>query len=244
MAEETIVCQKCGTINPSTNNFCSNCAAPLKESAQSTPEVAPVPTVSAPVPAKKKKGHGCLITLAIVVGIIILIIIIAVATSSDNKSKVVDSNNSTVSTSAKPSSGASSSSSAGPQIFAVGQTVKNSNVEMTVNKVEHSDGGDYDKPSHPGDEFVIVTITMKNDGTSTASYNPLDFKMQNSDGQLTDMAITGVNDKTDLQSGDLASGGHVTGTIAFEEPKGDKGLMLQYQGNFWDDSTIVKFKLN
>jgi|GEM_PF-2397271 len=98
MEENIIVCQKCGEINPDTNNFCQKCGNPLKNIMQSapqnTPEVKPeeqqkkkpgkkdaAPTESndtSEVKPKKKK-KGCLVAVLVVV---ILIVIVAVATSA------------------------------------------------------------------------------------------------------------------------------------------------------------------
>lgn len=43
MENETIVCQRCGTINPISNNYCSMCATPMKET------IHPVQSFSQPV---------------------------------------------------------------------------------------------------------------------------------------------------------------------------------------------------
>lgn len=108
---------------------------------------------------------------------------------------------------------------------------------LTVTKVEKSAGGDFDKPKD-GHEYVIVTVEINNAGDENISYNPFDFKMSNSQGQIVDQAFTTVDTNTALQSGELAPGGKVSGTIAFEQPAGDTNLQLQYTPSFWSDKTI------
>lgn len=112
---------------------------------------------------------------------------------------------------------------------------------ITVTKVEKSQGSEWDKPKS-GKEFVIVHLTIENKGNSNLSYNPFYFKMQNSQGQQESMTFTTVDQDTSLQSGELIPGGKVTGTIAFEQPKGDTGLVLIYSDSIWS-SKELKIKL-
>ena len=83
---------------------------------------------------------------------------------------------------------------------------------------------------------------IENKGTDKLSYNPLYFKMQNSQGQQESMTFTTVDSGTSLNSGELVAGGKVSGTITFEEPIGDTDLMLIYNDNVWS-SKEVKIKL-
>lgn len=121
--------------------------------------------------------------------------------------------------------------------FAIGEAVQLKDNKLTVLGVEKSKGGQFDKPKD-GKEFVIVNVQIENAGKDKISYNPFDFKMANSQGQITDGAFTTVNTKTALESGELAPGGKVTGTIAFEQPTGDAKLQLQYSPSFWSNKTI------
>lgn len=99
--------------------------------------------------------------------------------------------------------------------------------QITVTGVKRSQGSEWDKPKS-GKEFVIVTVTIENKGKDKLSYNPLYFKLQNSQGQQENMAITTVNNDTALASGELVAGGKVSGSVAFETTKGDKNLALIY----------------
>lgn len=127
--------------------------------------------------------------------------------------------------------------------YAVGETAKYKGLEMTVTKVEKSQGTEYEKPKD-GKEYVIVTVNIKNNSTDKIAYNPLYFKIQNSQGQIEDETFTTVNQDSELKSGDLAVGGQVTGSIAFEEPTNDSSLLLQYQDNIFSKNVKIQFKLN
>lgn len=67
--------------------------------------------------------------------------------------------------------------------------------------------------------------------------------MQNSQDQITDSAFTTIDSDTSLSSGNLASGGEITGTISFEQPIDDEGLILKYSANIFS-SKEVKVKLS
>jgi len=121
--------------------------------------------------------------------------------------------------------------------FAVGEEVKLNDNILRVNDVKKSNGTEWDTPKS-GYEYVIVDVTIKNGGTESITYNPFDFKVQNSKGQITDMTFTTINNDTALQSGELVGGGEVSGTVAFEQPAGDENLVLKYSANMFSDKEI------
>lgn len=121
--------------------------------------------------------------------------------------------------------------------FKIGDVVELNGASVVVNKVTRVNGDDWNRPKN-GHEYVVVEVTIKNEGTSSKSYNPFDFKMQNSQGVITDMTFWTSDRDTSLSSGELAPGGSITGTIPFEEPINDPELTLIYEGNFWDNSQI------
>lgn len=100
--------------------------------------------------------------------------------------------------------------------------------QITVKEVTKSAGNEYDKPKD-GMEYVIVLIEIVNKGDDDESYNPLYFKVKNSQGQKEGMTLSAVNNDTALKAGELSTGGTVSGTIVFEEPINDSKLSLIYQ---------------
>jgi len=126
-------------------------------------------------------------------------------------------------------------------IYGINEAVKSNHTTVTVTKVKKLNGGDYDKPKS-GMEFVVVTVLIKNGGINEITYNPFDFKMQNSKGQITDEAITSIYSDTQLPSASLASKGEITGTIVFEQPINDTALVLKYSDSLLNN--CIQFKLN
>lgn len=121
--------------------------------------------------------------------------------------------------------------------FYIGDEITMGEYVLTVDKVKQSSGTEYDKPKK-GSEYLIVSVTIKNNGEDEISYNPYNFSVQNGEGQVNDIAFTTVNTDTSLSSGELVGGGSVSGTLAFEVPKNDKKLLLRYQPDFLSDKEI------
>lgn len=122
--------------------------------------------------------------------------------------------------------------------FAVGEQIQLGDNAVTVVKVDKTKGGEYDSPKS-GHEYVIVTVEIENKGSENISYNPYDFKMSNSQGQVVDSTFTTIDSDTSLSSGELSAGGKVSGTIPFEMPIADPKLQLQYIPSFWSEDTII-----
>ena len=123
-------------------------------------------------------------------------------------------------------------------VFAVGDLLDFKGLIVTVTKFEKSIGDDFDKPKE-GTEYIIVNVKIINKTNGKISYNPFDFKMQNSKGQIIDM----VDSYTTLKTGELATDGEVEGTVVFEEPKNDPELILLYQPDFFNDKDIIKIRI-
>src|SRR5699024_8556670 len=90
-----------------------------------------------------------------------------------------------------------------------------------------------------GNEYVIVHVTIENNGEDKISYNPFNFKMMNSNGQIEDQGLIMVDSDTSLSSGELAPGGNVSGTLSFEQPIDDDGLKLIFEPSFWGTDEII-----
>ncbi len=127
--------------------------------------------------------------------------------------------------------------------FKVGETASFDDKSITVTKVQRNyDTGNQFAQPESGKEFVIVTVKITNDGDSTLDYNTFEFKMQDSDGVQQNEAFTALSEGK-LDSGSLAKGGKVTGKLAYEVPKDDKGLKLLYQNFSFFDNKAITFNL-
>lgn len=122
--------------------------------------------------------------------------------------------------------------------FSQDEVITYKGVDYTVDAVERHMGDEFDTPKE-GCEYVTVSISIVNNSDEKISYNPYDWKMENSNGQETETAF--YVDDYELSSGDLNPGGNVSGNLTFEEPQGDAGLKLNYYDNaLFDDEATFK----
>lgn len=119
---------------------------------------------------------------------------------------------------------------ASEEVHNIGDTVKINNQSFIVNSIKTSMGTDNDKPKD-GNEFVVINLTLKNNGNSDMNYNPYSFQVENSKGQIKDRTFTAIDGKEALDKGILSPGEEVTGTIVIQEPIGAKDLKLNYIPN-------------
>lgn len=107
---------------------------------------------------------------------------------------------------------------------------------ITVKDVKVVKPGEYDTIKK-GNELILVTVEIVNNKDKQIDYNPYNFQMVNSKGQVSDGAISVIsNNDTALGSGKLEPQGIVEGTIAYEQPKGEPNLKLAVKGNMFSDT--------
>jgi hypothetical protein len=173
-----------------------------------------------------------IINVFLVIAVAVFIIsAIACGSGTDDKAKKVSDTSASSATNEKVK-----------DIYKINESVQLKGNVLVITKVEKSKGVEFEKPKS-GNEFVIVTLKLTNKNKDKISYNPLDFKLQNSKGNIVDTMFSSVNQDTRLNAGELAANGEVTGTISYEAPIGDKKLTLEYKPSFWSDQTI-KVSLN
>lgn len=199
-----------------------------------------------------RKNKKTLSIVGLVISIVAFIIVLATQTFY---SKTIDdafnSNDSSSKTAKKVEDSGTTKSSAEKKsektTFKVGETVDIDGVQFKVNKVDLSQGSSYSTPD-AGKQYVLVNVTITNTSDKTTDYNPYDFKLDDN-GNQTDlseylMGEDGNNPVTDpLDSGTLAKGGSVTGTMVGQAKIGDKYKLI-YTGNMFLNEEKITFDLN
>lgn len=134
----------------------------------------------------------------------------------------------TITSTAAPSGNAAAEATVAPATgpAKVGDRVEAGDIALTVTTADHAgELGSFQKAGD-GKEFVVVEVVMEA-LDDKAPYNPLYFKVKDDSGvEYTSTINTG--DKA-LQSGELAKGDKVRGTVAFEVSKDAKGLVMSYK---------------
>ncbi|MEI6101734.1 MAG: DUF4352 domain-containing protein [Eubacteriales bacterium] len=121
------------------------------------------------------------------------------------------------------SSGPSASASA-PAASAA-QTAQ-SGLEITITKTEHSQGSGGIMPGRDTDEFVILTVQLKNTGKTALDFEAKDFHLQNSKDEETGSSPYDIGQAPALKSGTLQPGETAVGTLLYTEPKGTSLILL------------------
>ena len=165
--------------------------------------------------------------------VIVVIVIIGIyGQGKNNGTKVGENNNNSSNTTQKEIK----------KDFVVGDVISLKGEEVTLKSVErnYNTGNQYNTPKK-GKEFVKVNLLIENKDNDNLSYNALDWKMQDSNGAMESYAFI-ADDDGHLGSGDLIKGGKKTGSLVFEVPKDDKGLVLHYKPSYFSNDE-VKIKL-
>lgn len=170
--------------------------------------------------------------LTVILAIIVLGIAASALSGGEDGAVVGDNSNST-------SGEQASKASAEKTSFGVGELISFNDKEVTVSEVERgwNSGNQFIVPDS-GQEYVKVQVSIKNNSSSTISYNSFDWKLKNSNGVIKDVDGAVFTVDGALNSGELASGGNVAGFLVFQAPAGDAGLTLQYSPMFWSSKQL------
>jgi hypothetical protein len=93
-------------------------------------------------------------------------------------------------------------------------------MKLSVTGAEYKTSlGQFDEAGD-GNTYVVTTVQLENTSDRTKPYNPYEFRVQTPGGQVLDPAISSV---TQLNAGDLVTGGKVSGNIVFKVPTAGEG---------------------
>lgn len=123
--------------------------------------------------------------------------------------------------------------------FKVGDKIEFEKRILTVSSVKRNyvESSEFALTPEAGKEFILVNVTIENNSDSPISFGEFDFKVEDSKGVRKSSAYVGEI-KNQLDYGDLAIGGKVTGNLPFEVSKGEKGLKLLFNPSFWSDKEV------
>lgn len=114
------------------------------------------------------------------------------------------------------------------KVYSIGETVKMGYLELTVTKVEHNPGVANDLPKKEGDEFVVITISLANNGFDQIPYGAKYFTLQDGKGQALETVTSLYGELGDLYTGVVTQYTPKSGNLIFEAPRDAAGLVLVY----------------
>lgn len=114
-------------------------------------------------------------------------------------------------------------------------------VKLTVNDVKYATSlGEFDN-ADSGKTYLVANVSLENTSNKTEAYNEMAFRVQTASGQVLDgTVVTALT--SPLNSGDLVTGGKVSGQVVFQLP-----IEMGHQYMIWkpgleSDRAIVQTK--
>lgn len=125
-----------------------------------------------------------------------------------------------------------------PEFFKLGETVETSKVKATITEMTKSEGSEFNTPEE-GNEFVLLKMTIENiseDQELTIS-SILSFNAYVDDEAL-DESFSAILEGDKTMDGTIAPGKKLSGTLAYEVPKGWEEIEIHFEPEVWRDVKI------
>ena len=236
-------CPNCGREIQGGMRFCPNCG---QDQSVVVPQDQRIPTEDVPVPpppsapprggGRRKWVIGLLGCGGLVALLLVALLVVAVVSGPTNQTAQSEGDGQESGgeeeKEEKEEKKPAEKKKSGPENaeVAVGETAELRDRTLVVNEAQHG----YPPPRQirlePGDELLRVYVTLRNTSNQEFSYNPLNFKVQDSNGvQESRQVIPDLPYR--IEPGSLAPDGTLEGNLVFEVPQGDSNLLLIYEAN-------------
>lgn len=126
-----------------------------------------------------------------------------------------------------------------PKHFTVGQTIKVGDTwQISVLSVKTSTGSAYNKPLHPGNVFLIITVSMKNLSDQEQIVSSLGmFNVADQEGQKYQ---TGFDvDAGTVLDGKVEAGSPIKGVLVYEIPKTLHQIQFAFAPNMLESGQTI-----
>lgn len=183
-------------------------------------------------PPQKKRRRGCLVSASVV--IVVGIAIIAIVSTNSGKGGTPTTTSATSATKESRTEPAVTPTGANK----VQQPVNLDNWTITVNKVSTSKGSEFNQPQKPGNVFLLVDVSLKNNTGSSQTVSSLVlFSLKDASGQAYNGTFD--TDAPDTPNGNLPAGQLLRGTIPYEVPATLHDFLFSFSPSLADWSLSV-----
>lgn len=126
-----------------------------------------------------------------------------------------------------------------PEFFKIGETAVTKKVKATITEMEKSEGDEFNKPAD-GHEFVLLHMTIENvSDQEIVVSSMLNFNAYVDDNAINENLAAQISkDGAKTMDGTIAAGKKLTGTLAYEVPKGWQKLEIHFKPDQFSDTTI------
>lgn len=126
----------------------------------------------------------------------------------------------------------------------IGETYTAGALEIVVNGISTSGGKDYFKPSE-GNEFLLVDVSIKNNGTETESVSSmLMFNIRDAKGFSYSLSMGAASIGKGSLDGEIMAGKTLRGELGYEVTKDTEGLELFVSPSVFGSSDLFVVSLN
>ncbi|KQL37101.1 DUF4352 domain-containing protein [Psychrobacillus sp. FJAT-21963] len=197
---------------------------------------------------KVKKKGGCLKLFLIVFGILVLISACTAALTANSPENDEEKKTETSTESTSNSMEGEKVEVTSEKVIAIGEELKVGDVAFKVNEfsetkeVTAGNGMFKYTPDAEGAIFLVVNVTLRNDGKEMINTDSSFFQLKAGDIKYSPSSILVADEKFFVFEG-INPGLGLTGNILFEVPPSLTGLELQVQTGFWGTETGL-IKLN
>lgn len=123
--------------------------------------------------------------------------------------------------------------------YSINEDIKLKDRVIKVDKIEKSQGSENYKPGD-GNEFILVTVSMKNISMYDIVYDCDKFILLDKNNKEYESDYSKIKSNTTFSRGSIKSGNVITGVLCFEIPKNSEKLTLQFE-NY---TNCIKISLN
>ncbi len=119
-------------------------------------------------------------------------------------------------------------------VFAIGDVIEIGDLTLTINEVTNPPGDSFNKPDE-GNKFVVVDITIKNQGSAAVSVSSMlqmSLKDDTGQGYDLDLMASAASGGT-TPDGKIAPGETIRGQVGFQVPEDTTGLVFVFDADVW-----------
>lgn len=182
-------------------------------------------------PPQKKRRRGCLVSASVVIVVVIAIVAIVSTNSGKGGTPTTSATSATKESRTEPAVTPTGANK-------VQQPVNLDNWTIIVNKVSTSKGSEFNQPQKPGDVFLLVDVSLKNNTGSSQTVSSLVlFSLKDASGQAYNGTFD--TDAPDTPNGNLPAGQLLRGTIPYEVPATLHDFLFSFSPSLADWSLSV-----
>ncbi len=225
-APQGATCPTCGVAAPPGGRYCPNCATPLPGAEGPPPTLPPLPT-SAPLrpPARAHRrvrgtsGWVKALIVALVVGVVAAVTVAVVVALGVHKA----TNNFNDTVTPRPGRPSGYHGPGYPGMLVQDLVAPRPGGSIDVNG-ETLSAGDLTRATSVFGPTLCSPVTVANHALATKDVGPLEWKLQQPNGLVEGLGITGT-----LQPGQIAPGGTATGTVCFPDTGQSGSFIMLWQ---------------